>query len=253
LRVKRYLLEKLKSDKALHITLIDPAKISHEEVSKISEEAVRAGSSAIMIGGSVGVSESMVDKVIVAIKKTVDVPVILFPGTPCGISKYADAVWFLSVLNSRNSYFITGGQAQAAPIIKKYEIEPLSLAYLILGEGGTVSYVSHTEPIPLDKPEIVVAYSLVAEFFGFSFLYLEGGSGSSPVSSEIVKVVRRNVNIPIIVGGGIRDYETAKNIVKAGADIIVTGNLIETTNDVYMSVKEIVEGAKRGIIERSTK
>ena len=197
MRVKEYLLELLRSKGAIHMTLIDPAKTSPERAKRIALDAKKAGTSAIMIGGSIGVSESMVDETILKIKEEIDLPVILFPGSPSGISKYADAVWFLSVLNSQNPFFIVGGQMQGAPIVKKYGIEPLSLAYLIVGSGGVVSYVSQTKPLPVDKPEIVVAYALTAEFFGFNFLYLEGGSGGEPLPPKLIRAVKENVNIPL--------------------------------------------------------
>jgi len=249
-KVKKYLSEKLRLEKALHMTLIDPAKTGADEAGDICREAAKAGSSAIMVGGSIGVSERMVDEVVLSIKKSIDIPIILFPGNPSGVSKYADAVWFLSVLNSRNPFFIIGGQAQGAPVVKRYGIEALSLAYLILGEGGTVSYISQTEPIPLNKPEIVVAYSLAAEFFGFSFLYLEGGSGARPIPPEIINVVKRNVSIPLIVGGGIKDREIARKVVTAGADIVVTGTLVEKANDVYRAVREVICGIREGVKNR---
>jgi len=252
-KVKRYLLRRLSKEKALHMTLIDPEKTSREEARKICIEAVRAGTSAIMVGGSIGVSERMVDEVIRSIKKGKrDIPVILFPGNPSALSKYADAVWFLSVLNSQNPYFIIGAQMQGAPIVKKYNLEVLSLAYLILGEGGVVSYVSQTRPLPLEKPEIVASYALAAEYIGFNFVYLEGGSGSKPVSSNIVRCVKNTISIPLIVGGGIKTYEKAKEIVGAGADIIVTGTVVEEADDIYSSLYNIIKGMRDGAALRDS-
>ncbi len=246
-RVERYILESLKEKGALHMTLIDPARSEPLEARKIAREAVRAGTTAIMVGGSIGVSEWMVDEVVKAIKSAVNVPVILFPGNPSGVSKYADAVWFLSVLNSYNPFFIIGGQMQGAPIVKRYGLEALPLAYLILGEGGAVSYVSQTRPLPLNKPEIVVAYALAAQYMGFRFVYLEGGSGGIPVPPHIIKAVKENVEIPVIVGGGIRSRELATRAVASGADIIVTGTIVEEATSVYDTIRSIIEGIEEGV------
>ncbi len=251
-RVKKYLLKRLNEEKAIHMTLIDPEKTDRNEAQKIAKEAVRAGTAAIMVGGSIGVSEKMVDEVIKGIKKSsMNIPVILFPGNPSALSRYADAIWFLSVLNSQNPYFIIGAQMQGAPIVRKYKLEVLSLAYLILGEGGVVSYVSQTRPLPLEKPEIIVSYALAAQYIGFGFVYLEGGSGGKPVSPHIVSYVKNIINIPLIVGGGIKTFEKAKELVSAGADIIVTGTIVEETSDIYASLSEIINGIKEGVQERS--
>ncbi|MCD6562588.1 MAG: geranylgeranylglyceryl/heptaprenylglyceryl phosphate synthase [Thermoproteales archaeon] len=248
-KVKNYLLKRLSKEKALHMTLIDPEKTNRIEAERIAKEAIRAGTSAIMVGGSIGVSERMVDEVIRGIKKiTKNIPVILFPGNPSALSKYADAIWFLSVLNSQNPYFIIGAQMQGAPIVKKYNLEVLSLAYLILGEGGVVSYVSQTRPLPLEKPEIIVSYALAAQYIGFNFVYLEGGSGGKPVSSTIVRYVKSFIEIPLIVGGGIKTYDKAKELVSAGADILVTGTIVEESNDIYSSLLEIIKGIKDGAL-----
>ncbi len=249
-KVKEYILKKIEEDGAIHMTLLDPDKTGSEEAASIAEAAYRAGTSAIMVGGSIGVSESMTDEIVKAIKERLEIPVILFPGSPTALSRYADAVWFISVLNSQNPYFITGAQMQGAFIVKRYGLEVLSLGYIIVGVGGAVSIVSYTRPLPFNKPEIVAAYALAAEYIGFDFIYLEGGSGGQPVPSSTVRMVRRTINIPLIVGGGIREAETAKEIVKAGADIIVTGTIVEETKDVESRLREIIGGMKEGFRER---
>lgn len=248
--VKKYILERIERDGAIHMTLLDPDKTGPEEATRIAVAAYRAGTSAIMVGGSIGVSESMTDDIVKAIKRRLEIPVILFPGSPTALSRYADAVWFISVLNSQNPYFITGAQMQGAFIVKRYGLEVLSLGYIIVGVGGAVSIVSYTRPLPFNKPEIVAAYALAAEYIGFDFIYLEGGSGGEPVPPSIVNMVRRTINIPLIVGGGIRDARTARDIVKAGADIIVTGTIVEEADDVENKLREIIKGVKEGLMER---
>lgn len=184
-------------------------------------------------------------------KDATSLPVILFPGSPTGLSRYADAVWFLSVLNSTNPYFIIIGQVQGAPIVKRYGLETLPLAYLILGKGGTVGFISQARLIPYDKPEIAVAYSLAAQYMGFKFLYLEGGSGGEPVPPTLIRAVDENVEIPIITGGGIRTPELARRAVEAGADIIVTGTLVEEADDVYVRLRAVISAIEQAAQRRA--
>jgi len=248
--VREYILERIRERGAIHMTLLDPDKTPPEQASKIAREAFAAGTSAIMVGGSTGVSEGMTDELVLAVKKAVEIPVILFPGTPTALSRYADAVWFLSVLNSQNPYFIVGAQVQGAPIVKRYGLEVLSLGYILMGSGGAASLVSYARPLPFDATEVVVAYALAAEYMGFNFVYLEGGSGGHPVPPALVRMVRENVTIPIIVGGGIREPETARELAKAGADILVTGTIVEESENVQEKVREIVKAMEEGAMAR---
>ncbi|ABL78036.1 phosphoglycerol geranylgeranyltransferase [Thermofilum pendens] len=250
-RVKNYILEKIREHGAIHMTLIDPEKTTPEVAARIAREVAEAGTSAIMVGGSIGVSEAMTDEVVLAIKRSTEVPVILFPGSPTALSRHADAVWFLSVLNSQNPYFITGAQMQGAPIVKRYGLEVLPLGYIIVGEGGAVSIVSYTRPLPFAKPEVVAAYALAAEYMGFQFVYLEGGSGGEPVPPKIVKMVKGVTTLPLIVGGGIRSPEVAKELAKAGADIIVTGTIVEESENIRETIGRIVRATREGALERS--
>ncbi|RLF05735.1 MAG: geranylgeranylglyceryl/heptaprenylglyceryl phosphate synthase [Thermoprotei archaeon] len=250
-KVERYLMERLEERGALHMALVDPARMGGEEARRVAECAERAGSAAIMVGGSIGVSEAMVDEVVLSVKDATSLPVILFPGSPTGLSRYADAVWFLSVLNSMNPYFIIIGQVQGAPIVRRYGLEALSLAYLVLGKGGTVGFISQARLIPYDRPEIAVAYALAAQYMGFKFLYLEGGSGGEPVPPSLIRAVDECVEIPIITGGGIRTPELAMRAVEAGADIIVTGTLVEEANDVYARLKAVVNAIEEAARRRA--
>ncbi|MCC6003209.1 MAG: geranylgeranylglyceryl/heptaprenylglyceryl phosphate synthase [Thermofilum sp.] len=249
-KVKNYIIEKIKEHGAIHMTLLDPDKTTPDQAAKIAREVSKAGSSAIMVGGSTGVSERMTDEIVLAVKQESGLPVILFPGTPSALSRYADAVWFISVLNSQNPYFITGAQMQGAPIVKKYGLEVLPLGYIIVGEGGTVSIVSYTRPLPFAKPDIVAAYALAAEYMGFQFIYLEGGSGGKPVPPKIVKAVRDTVTVPLVVGGGIRRPETAKKLAQAGAEVIVTGTIIEEVQSVQEIIGRIVRAIEEGARNR---
>ncbi|RLE80762.1 MAG: geranylgeranylglyceryl/heptaprenylglyceryl phosphate synthase [Thermoprotei archaeon] len=251
-RVYQYLLNRMQEDGCIHFALIDPEKTDPDTAAKISKIAEEEGTAAIMLGGSLGVAEEQLDKTIQAIKKNgVKLPIILFPGNINGISRYADAIWFLSVLNSTSIYHIIGAQVQGAVIVKRYGIESLSLAYLILGTGGAAGYVSYSRPIPFEHPEIATAYALAAEYLGFEFVYLEGGSGGKPVPENVILLVKKTVEIPVIVGGGIRTRELAKRAARAGADAIVTGTVLEKEKDPRDVIIEIIEGIREGVQERA--
>jgi len=244
--VEKYLLEKIQAEGSIHITLIDPEKVTPAQASKIASKAKSCETSAIMIGGSTFVSGAHLDDVVKTVKRTVRIPIILFPNNVTGISRYADAIWFMSLLNSIDPYFIMGAQILGAPLVKKYGLEPIPLGYIIVGEGGTAGVVGKAIPVPYNKPELAAAHALAGQYLGMRFIYLEAGSGAkSPVPSEMVGVVKHYIDTLLIVGGGIRSREQALAAASAGADIIVTGNVIEE-NGIRRKVSEIIEGIKRG-------
>ena len=246
-KTEQYLLDKIRKNGAIHITLIDPEKVTSSAASKIAKDAAASGSSAIMIGGSTFISTSHLDNVIKSIKRAVKIPVILFPNNVTGISRYADAIWFMSLLNSTDPYFLMGAQVLGAPLVKRFGLEPIPMGYIIVGEGGTAGVIGRATPIPYDKPELAAVHALAAQYLGMRFVYLEAGSGAKiPVPPEMIFTVRKTVSVPLIVGGGIRSAEHAMAAVKAGADIIVTGNVIESS-DAKGKVKEIIEGIKAGV------
>ncbi|MGA2767619.1 MAG: geranylgeranylglyceryl/heptaprenylglyceryl phosphate synthase [Candidatus Bathyarchaeia archaeon] len=244
--VEKYLLDKIESEGSIHITLIDPEEVTPPQASRIVNKAKLSETSAIMIGGSTFVSSAHLDDVVKAVKRTVKIPVILFPNNVTGISRYADAIWFMSLLNSVDPYFLIGAQILGAPLVKKYAIEPIPLGYLIVGEGGTAGVVGKAIPIPYNKPELAAAHALAGQYLGMRFIYLEAGSGAkNPVPPDMIRAVRHYVEVPMIVGGGIRSREQALAAASAGAGIIVTGNIIEESG-MRRRVSEIIEGIKRG-------
>jgi phosphoglycerol geranylgeranyltransferase len=244
--VEKYLLDKIESEGSIHITLIDPEEVTPPQASRIVNKAKLSDTSAIMIGGSTFVSSAHLDDVVKAVKRTVKIPIILFPNNVTGISRYADAIWFMSLLNSVDPYFLMGAQILGAPLVKKFGIEPIPLGYLIAGEGGTAGVVGKAIPIPYNKPELAAAHALAGQYLGMRFIYLEAGSGAkNPVPPDMIRVVRHYVDIPMIVGGGIRSREQALAAASAGADIIVTGNVVEESG-MRRRVSEIIEGIKRG-------
>jgi phosphoglycerol geranylgeranyltransferase len=197
-----------------------------------------------MIGGSTFVSAAHLDDIVRIVRRTVKIPIILFPSNVTGISRYADAIWFMSLLNSVDPYFLMGAQVLGAPLVKKYHLEPLALGYIIVGEGGTAGVVGKAIPVPYDKPELAAAHALAGQYLGMHFIYLEGGSGArEPVPPGMIRTVKNHIDIPLIVGGGIRSRGQALAAASAGADIIVTGNVVENTG-VRRRVSEIIEGLR---------
>lgn len=244
-QVHEYITGSLREKGALHFSLLDPDDVKIDELPHLVKKISDIGSDAIMVGGSTVVDQIMLRDVVDVIKRNVTLPVILFPNNLTGITSNADAIWFMSLLNSLNPYFITGAQMMAAPYLYKHNIEPLSIAYLIVGEGKTAGYIGYANPIPDDKPELAVAYALAAQYMGFKYIYLEAGSGAGrSIDPYMVKMVKKFASsLILVVGGGIRDGETAYNLVSSGADIIVTGNIIFENLD---SMKDIVDGVKKG-------
>ncbi|MBS7647615.1 MAG: geranylgeranylglyceryl/heptaprenylglyceryl phosphate synthase [Candidatus Bathyarchaeia archaeon] len=243
--VEKYLLGKIQSEGAIHITLIDPEKVTPSQASVIAEKAKASGTSAIMVGGSTFISTKHLDSVVKTIKRAVGLPVILFPNNVTSISRYADAIWFMSLLNSTDPYFIIGAQVLGAPLVKKYNLEPIPMGYIIVGEGGTAGIIGKAVPIPYDKPELAAAHALAGQYLGMRFIYLEAGSGAKqPVPREMIRLVKGCITVPLIVGGGIKSGDQAFDAVSAGADIIVTGNVVEY-GQVEDRVSRIIEGIKQ--------
>ncbi len=243
--IERYLLDKIKADGSIHMTLIDPEKVTACGAAKVAKSSKSNGTAAIMIGGSTDASQSHLDDVVKAIKSAVDVPTILFPGNVTGISCHADAIWFMSMLNSTDPYFLMGAQSLGAPYIKKFHIEPLAMGYVIVGDGGTAGRVGKAVAVPYSNLELAAAHALAGQYLGMRFIYLEGGSGAAtPVPQDMIRHVKRSINVPLIVGGGIRSKEQALAAASAGADINVTGNLTESS-DANERISQIITAIKR--------
>lgn len=232
---------------AVHLTLLDPDSQEPGIAATIAREAESGGTDAIMVGGSTGATGATVEETVKAIKSACSLPVILFPGNAGGLCESADAVFFMSLLNSRDVNFITTNQAIGAPIVYKHNIEPISMAYIVIEPGGAAGWVGDARLIPRNRPKLAVAYSLAAKYLGMHYIYLEAGSGADkPVPIEMVAAVKKAVGreIKVIVGGGIRDGTTAKERVEAGADMIVTGTIVEQVNDVRGKIEELVKAIK---------
>jgi phosphoglycerol geranylgeranyltransferase len=239
--VEKRIKEAISERGAIHMTLLDPQKIGANRSAQIASEAEKGGTFAIMVGGSTLASKNDLDTGVKKIKSLVDIPVILFPNDIAGVSKYADAIWFMSLLNSRLTYYVIDAQAMSAHTVKSYGLEAIPLGYIIIGLGGTVGYIGQARGIPYDRPELAAAYALASQMLGTRFIYLEAGSGAkAPVPLEMIGLVKSQLSVPLIVGGGIRNGASASAAVEAGADIVVTGNLIEETGRVRENINEIV-------------
>ncbi len=243
-RVGEYIEGKINEGELIHLSLIDPAKVQDlRSLPEMVRRLADAGTDAFLVGGSIGVSESDVDSVVTVIRES-NKPVILFPGNVNGLSRMADAVLFMSLLNSDDIYYIIGAQIVGAPIVKKYGLEPLPTAYIVVGYGGTAGFIGKVRALPIEKPEIGAAYALAAEYLGMKYIYLEAGSGSpQPITPQYIKYVSSTISKShLIIGGGIRKPEDIVKIANAGAHIVVTGNIIE---DDLSRAEELIRTAKR--------
>jgi len=230
-RVEKHLLNTIREHGVAHLTLFDPEKLTPLSAKKLAAKAKEIGTAAAMVGGSTSTSVYELDAIIKSIK-TSELKVILFPNDVAGLSRHADAVFFMSLLNSINPYYLSGAQALGAPLVKKYGLEPIPLAYLIVGENASAAgFVGNANPIPYGKPELAALYALAAEYLGMRFVYLEAGSGArQSVSPAMISAVRKASKMHVVAGGGIRTPANARALVNAGADVIVTGTIAENAS-----------------------
>lgn len=209
--------------------LIDPDKHTIASAEKTGKEAHSAGVDFIFVGGSLLLSHHL-DDIIAALKLHFSQSIILFPGNAAQISTKADGILFLSLISGRNPEFLIGNQVVAAPILKQTALEILSTGYVLIDGGKTTTahYMSGTMPIPNDKPEIAVCTAMAGEMLGLKLIYMDAGSGAiTPISEKMIASVKKSIELPLIIGGGIRTTEQAIKAANAGADIIVIGTIIE--------------------------
>lgn len=249
-RVLSFIKKEIEAQGALHFTLIDPEEEKNSLGKKIAKKALDAGTDAFLVGGSLGVDAELLNRTINQIRDLDEkIPIILFPGDINCISPLADAIFYMSLLNSRNPYYIIDAQAKSSIIIKRMKLEAIPMAYLITepGQNSAAGWIGDVKPLPKSKPYLTASYALAAEMLGLKLVYLEAGSGAeNSVPNEIVNATRKLVSIPIIVGGGIRDPKVAVEKIKAGADIIVTGTIGEKdAKRLSRIIKEIKKEGER--------
>ncbi len=243
-KVHEYIKSKVDIGEKLHFTLIDPDKVSNiVKLEEVVNKMVEAGTDAFLVGGSLGITHEEMDLVVNILKKT-GKPVILFPGNINCLSRYADAVLFMVLMNTLEPYYLMQIQVIAAPIIAKYGLETLPTGYIVVDQDTAVAHVGRIIPVPRNKPEIIAAYALAGQMMGLKYIYLEAGSGASqPVPLEFPKIVKKYTDLIVIVGGGIRDPETARKMAEAGADIIVTGTIVEKNPELAAEIIKAIKTA----------
>ena len=235
------ILQKINAGNKLIALLIDPDKFSNKQVEalKINEALIDI----VLVGGSFTFKH--IGKVIAGIKEVISIPVILFPGDVTQLTDEADAMLMLSLISGRNPEYLIGNHVLAAPRILEYNLETIPTGYIVIngGKKTAVSYISNTDPIPSEQEDIIVATALAGKYLGHKLIYLETGSGASHTApAGLIKKVKETVQLPLIVGGGIRSVEQASEVLNAGADIIVIGTLFETNPD---AVREIILSVKK--------
>jgi putative glycerol-1-phosphate prenyltransferase len=225
--------------------LIDPDFGQDEAMlDRTVQNACMAKADLLFVGGSL-LTTARFDRCVARVKELSDRPVVLFPGSPAQLSGHADAVLFLSLISGRNPELLIGHHVTAAPTIKALDLEAIPTGYMLVdgGRPTTVSYVSQTLPLPHDKPGIAAATALAGELLGLRTIYMDTGSGAQrTVSPAMIAAVRKTVNIPLIVGGGIRDAATARILCEAGADVLVVGTAFEQDPELIFAMSEAVHG-----------
>lgn len=222
--------------------LLDPDKLTTEATISVAQRAEAAGVNFLFVGGSLMVSGD-IGQTVKTLKAHCSIPVVLFPGSILQVTDAADALLFLSLISGRNADLLIGNHVIAAPTVKRSGLEVLPTGYMLIDSGRrtTAHYMSQTDPIPRDKPEIALATALAGEMLGLQLIYADAGSGAAQrVPDEMIRLLSSHLQIPLIIGGGIRDTEDAQAALAAGADIIVVGNAIEADPSLLEDMAAVV-------------
>lgn len=228
-RIYQSIADKKKEGKKSFAVLIDPDKVDEQKITELVMLTTEAKVDYLLVGGSLVISNHL-DEVVLQIKKQSNIPVILFPGTPSQVTRYADALLYLSLISGRNPELLIGQHVISAPFVKQSGLEIMSTGYMVIDGGAptTVSYISNATPIPADKNEIAMCTAMAGEMLGMKLIYMDAGSGAKrPITEAMIEKVSAVIEAPLVVGGGINDPEKAYLNCKAGADVIVVGNAIE--------------------------
>jgi len=233
------ILQSKKENQKLLAILLDPDKIVWDDLGYLIEKIIQSPATHIFIGGS-HVSNNILDDLIVALKEKINLPIILFPGNPSQISNEADAILFLSLISGRNPDYLIGHQVDAAPILKKTQLEIISTGYMLIESGGetAVERISMTKPLSRNNVELAFATAQAGEMLGNKLIYLEAGSGAKlAVPVNMIQKISKNIEIPLIVGGGIIDLQGIQKAYEAGADLVVIGTAFENDPEFFNSEK----------------
>lgn len=219
--------------------LVDPDKTNIEaDIDKLLEKIELLRPAFIFIGGSTVDNEDF-NRCITLFKSKTDIPVTIFPGSHHQIHPDADAILFLSLISGRNPDYLIGHQVESAHLLKRMEIEVIPTGYLLIdgGKNSSVSYVSQTTPIPSDQDNIAVKTAIAGELLGLNAIFLDAGSGApNRVPDKMIRTVKNNIEIPLIIGGGMRSIEDVDAAFKSGADVVVVGNKIEEDIDFLLDL-----------------
>lgn len=225
--------------------LIDPDKVTPAGITDLAAKCAEAKVDYILLGGSLVITQHL-DECVQRIKSSCNIPVVLFPGSPTQVSRYADALLYLSVISGRNPELLIGQHVVSAAAVKRSGLEVIPTGYMVIdgGRPTTVSYISNTTPIPADKDDIAMCTAMAGEMLGLKLIYMDAGSGArDAITESMIKQVSSQVSVPVIVGGGIRDAEKAYLNCKAGADVIVVGNAIEKDLSIIKEIADAVHSA----------
>ncbi len=235
LTIRQQILEAKSNGQKLLAILLDPDKIELKNLNQLIEKINQSPATHIFVGGSI-VQNNILEELVLTLKQKTNLPVILFPGDPSQISPKADGILFLSLLSGRNPDYLIEYQVQAAPILKKTNLEVISTGYILIESGNetAVARVSKTKPLSRENLDLVLATALAGEMLGNQLIYLEAGSGAKqPVPTEMIELVTQNVRIPVIVGGGIVDLHGIQKAYNAGADLVVIGTAFENNSHFF--------------------
>ena len=235
------IIKKTNANKKVFCVLIDPDKFPEHNIVKIITAMEAAAPDIILVGGSLVAKKT--ENTVDILKENLKIPVILFPGSLLQLTTNADGILFISLISGRNPELLIGNHVASAPIIKESGMEVISTGYILIEGGATTSveYMSQTKPIPALKTDIAVATAMAGEMLGQKLIYLEAGSGAlNPVPSSMIEAVKKNISIPLIVGGGLNTKEKVKAACEAGADIIVVGNAFEKDLTLLKEFKEVI-------------
>jgi phosphoglycerol geranylgeranyltransferase len=231
-----------KANKKSFALLIDPDKQDKKQLLAIIEKAKNAKTDYFFVGGSLLTNDSL-DLCLKTLKENTTIPIVLFPGNAMQVNNKADGILFLSLISGRNADMLIGKQVITAPILKQSSLEVLPTGYMLIDSGKptTVSYMSNTNPIPADKETVAACTAMAGEMLGLKLIFMDGGSGAkNPISEAMIKAVRKSVDVPLIIGGGIGSGEKAIANCKAGADIIVVGNAIEKDKNLIGEIADAI-------------
>ncbi len=252
-KTEKYIREKIGKDGAILLALVDPDSQPFEKGARVAKAAYEAGADIILVGGSVGAQGMVLDKTTKMIREEVDIPIVLFPGNVGTITHYADATYFMYVLNSRDVYWLSTVQIQGAPVVKRLGVEPIPTAYIVLEPGRLVGWISNANLVPRNRPDLAAATALAGEYMGARLIITDSGSGPpSPAPASLISAVKSAVNVPYFYAGGCRTPDQAKAIVKAGADGIHIGTAFEI-EDGYDKIKEKVSKMVKAMKEGGKK